>query len=55
MFLTVSSSSWSGSQSLSAAVMVLAGEEGVGEDELRLPKLTCFLPAGWNLRAPVAG
>ena len=50
-FLTViSSSSWLESQSLSAAVRVLAGDEGGGEVELRLPKLTAFLG---NLRVPV--
>ena len=50
-FLTVSSSSyWLGSQSLSAAVRVLAGDEGGGEVELRLPKFTPFLG---NLRVPV--
>jgi hypothetical protein len=32
--------------------MMLAGDEGVGEAELRLPKLTCLF---WNLRTPVAG
>ena len=60
-FLTVSSSSETlGSQSLSAVVSVLAGDEGGGEVELRLPKFTPFfgnlrVPVDWVTGALVAG